>query len=233
MNKSHTELALSASDTVVDIARRVRKLGPSVREVRLALGDNRVLRNYFNIRLLQALCPDKFFFFIVADLGEPKVGESLGIRYYLRSDAIDFEREFSQTHILRHNFSFFEYFVYEARKLLSRIAFHYRRRAPRFRNSRWFSDSSVVLLFAGLIVSVGLLSFIFYFAVSKTYVYISPELSVRTASRNLYYSERAASTGSSIFSRPEEIVVRAVQSTYSHEYVFRTTAYDQASAQNA
>lgn len=233
MSKSHTEIILSASDTVVDIVRRVRRLGASVREVRIVLGDNRVLRNYFNIRLLQVLCPDKFFFFIVSDLGEPKVGESLGIRYYLRSDAIDFEREFSQTHILRHNFSFFEYFAYESRKLLSRIAFHYRRRAPRFRNSPWFSDSSVVLLFAGLIVSIGLLSFIFYFAVSKTYVYISPELSVRTASRNLYYSERAASTGSSIFSRPEEITVRNISASYSHEYAFNVTAYDQASAKNA
>lgn len=49
------------------------------------------------------------------------------------------------------------------------------------------------LIVSGLIMSLSLLLFIFYFAVSKTYVSVLPETTVRPVSANIIFSTNSGS----------------------------------------
>ncbi len=130
---SYREIALAREDSLLDIVMRIRESAGSHREIRLILGENPVFRTYLPVRLLQAVFPDRQFVFIVSDAHERRIGEPLGIRYYTRSDDIEFEREYTRTHILRHNFTFFEYLAYEAKKTALWLAFRYKKSSSRMR----------------------------------------------------------------------------------------------------
>ncbi len=80
---------------------------------------------------------------------------------------------------------------------------------------------------------MALLSFIVYFAVSKTFVYIAPELTVRTASRNLIYQEESTNEPGSLFVQPNSISVRRVEHSTYLEQTFATTVYDANTVKNA
>lgn len=79
-------------------------------------------------------------------------------------------------------------------------------------------------------VSLSLLSFIFYFAVSKTYVTITPELGVKTVSRNIVYSEQKET---SILNSKNTVSVHQVALEVPLDYTFNVTTVDEMSTKNA
>lgn len=138
--------------------------------------DNIHLSNYLNLKLLLYRFPMKRFSFISNNSELKKLGETLGIRFFQKNDDIEFEKEYAKNHILKHNFTFLEYTRYEINKLFSRAVFFSRKKTQVYKNKKIGRDSNVFFLVVGLITSLSLLAFIFYFAVSKTYVTITPEL---------------------------------------------------------
>lgn len=71
--------------------------------------------------------------------------------------------------------------------------------------------------------------FIFYFAVSKTYITINPELDIKTISRNIIFTQKEAS----VLDNKNMINVRPVTVEVPMEYTFNVTAIDEGSTQNA
>lgn len=91
-------------------------------------------------------------------------------------------------------------------------------------------ETNLVLLVSGLIISVSLLAFIFYFAVSKTYVYIAPDFAVKTVSQNLLYSENEAE---SVLDTRQIIAVERMEKTVQIDEIFNISTYDIASVRAA
>lgn len=87
-----------------------------------------------------------------------------------------------------------------------------------------------MLLVLGLVISLSLLAFIFYFAVSKTYVYIRPELSIRTTSRNLVFTEKQENT---ILDTKNVVLVKPVEFEAAMDYSFNVSTYDTGSVKSA
>lgn len=87
-----------------------------------------------------------------------------------------------------------------------------------------------MLLVLGLVISLSLLAFIFYFAVSRTFVYITPELSVRTTSRNLVFTEKQEST---ILDTRNVVMVKPIEYEASMDYSFNVSVYDTGSVKSA
>ena len=76
------------------------------------------------------------------------LAEAAGMRAYAKVDLIDFEEQYAKTHILRHNFGFFEYLWYEIRKIFSRVFFMLEKRKKsglKYR-SGWLVETNLVLL---------------------------------------------------------------------------------------
>ena len=176
-----------------DIARIFARISESSdREITLESPNRSIVYAPFVLRLILARFPDKRFTLVTADSDLRRIAELLGIRVYTRNESREFEDEFSKSNILRHNFTFLEYFWYEIRKLFSKIRFTLERRQKknlRFRSNKILAETNLILLVMGVILSLSLLIFIFYFAVSKTTITITPDFAVKTVSQNLIYQE--------------------------------------------
>ncbi len=125
--------------------------------------------------------------------------------------------------------------MYELRKGFAFFGYWLARRSSVYRRARFISDTNTLLLLIGVGLSVGLLVFIFYFAVSRTYIYITPELSVKTVSRNLLYREEA-NTGSALAGNATDnniISVHPFAIDYALDHTFNISTYDTGSTVNA
>lgn len=220
-------LSVHKYDTLIEIFEQVSKIDSQ--EIQIATEDNISLCNYLNLKLLIYRFPTKRFSFISNNSELKKLGETLGIRFFQKNDDIEFEKEYAKNHILQHNFTFLEYTRYEISKLFSRAMFFSRKKTQIYKNKKIWRDSNVFFLIIGLVTSLSLLAFIFYFAVSKTYVTITPELGIKTVSRNIVFTQKEAS----VLDNKNAVNVRPVNLEIPMEYTFNVTAIDEMSTKNA
>ncbi len=225
MNKK--TLCIDKYDSLIQIFEKISAAGSN--EIQIEVEDNIHLANYLNLKLLLHRFPMKRFSFITNNTELKRLGEPLGIRFFQKSNDIEFEKEYAKNHILRHNFTALEYTRYEINKLFSRFLFLFKKKTNVYKNKKRGQDSHLFFLIIGLTISLSLLVFIFYFAVSKTYVTISPELDVKTISRNMIFTQKEAS----VLDSKNTVNVRPINLEIPMEYTFNVTAIDEMSTQNA
>ncbi|EKE26265.1 MAG: hypothetical protein ACD_4C00350G0001 [uncultured bacterium (gcode 4)] len=230
MNSTNKKLKISNSDTILDIVSLIEKEAIVSSSIYLEVEENDALKNFFNLKLLLFKFNSVKFHIITGDKDLKILWEKLWIKFFYKSDDIEFEENFWKKHILKYNFTFFEFLIYEIKKIFSRIVFFFKKRTLKSRNKKIIEDSNFFLLIFWLIISLSLLSFIFYFAVSKTYVYISPELGIKTVSRNIIFSENWKDN---IFDTKNIVQVKNVSVSASLDYTFNVSTIDASSAKNA
>jgi hypothetical protein len=69
-----------------------------------------------------------------------------------------------------------------------------------------------------------MLIFIFYFAVSKTYIEIIPEISIKTKATNIIYEETSGEI--SMISNELKIPIKKMSQTVTLDYTHKTTGID-------
>lgn len=230
---NHKKIKIENSDSLLQIIKKIEKTlkNTNYDEFFLEINDNDTLKNYLNLKILTSKFAWKKISIITQDKEIRKLGEKLGIKYYCKSDEIEFEERFSKSNVLKHNFSFFEYLNYEIKRFFLKIAFLITKKAKKtYKKNKYNEYSHIFLLAIWLILSFSLLSFIFYFAVSKTYIYISPELSVKTVSRNISYNEKDNNT---IFDNKNVIKINPISINSNLSFSFNVSSIDPASSQNA
>lgn len=225
MNKK--TLCIDKYDSLIQIFEKISAAESN--EIQIEVEDNIHLTNYLNLKLLLHRFPMKRFSFITNNTELKRLGEPLGIRFFQKSNDIEFEKEYVKNHILRHNFTALEYTRYEINKIFSRFVFLFKKKTHIYKNKKRGQDSQLFFLIIGLTISLSLLVFIFYFAVSKTYVTISPELDVKTISRNMIFTQKEAS----VLDSKNTVNVRPINLEIPMEYTFNVTAIDEMSTQNA
>jgi hypothetical protein len=230
MSKIEEGIRIHAQMDIVQIYQKISENPASV--VTLDIEVPSFLSTSYGLKLLIAHFPTKKFQIITTHPILKRIAEHVGIRAYSRADAIEFEQEFAKSHILRHNFTFFEYFLYEIQKLFSKVVFQYRKKSsPKLAyKKKTFFEFNILLLFIGLVLSISLLGFIFYFAVSKTFVTISPDFAVKTVSQNFIYTE--GEEVSVLDTRPI-IAVRRQEVKVELENEFNVASYDVTSVRSA
>lgn len=145
----------------------------------------------------------------------------------------EFERANSGLNLATHNMSMWEYFLYEIKRGYLWLKFVlFERKAtektlPQFKKNNF----QTVLIISGLIASCVLLLFIFHFAISKTIITITPEITVRPVTANILYRQDGA-TGSVLDTR-NTISLRKMELPVETTMKFKVSAIDPASAQTA
>ena len=91
------------------------------------------------------------------------------------------------------------------------------------------NGSHFALIIIGLIMSMTLLLFIFHFAVSKTIITITPQISIRPVSANIIYAE---ATGSVLASK-NTLTLKKIQLPVSYNMTFKLETVDPNSTSNA
>lgn len=117
------------------------------------------------------------------------LAKSLGIQAEQSTFSEEFLRENPDFNLTTHNMSMWEYFLYECRRGLRSVKFFFTKNRQKEEKLPHYKKHNfqIVLIIAGLITSFVLLLFIFHFAISKTIITITPEVTVRPITANIVY----------------------------------------------
>ena len=226
MNKRR--IPLSQHDNLLDVIEKVSLFPDAI--VTLETESCPAISNFISFRILLSRFPDRKFQIVTSERRLKRIADSLGVRTFSKNGDLEFETAYAEKNLLKHNFTFFEYLAYEMRKFFSYIAFRFQKRQKTYKGRKVARDSGALLLVLGLVISLSLLAFIFYFAVSRTYVYITPELSVRTTSRNLVFTEKQENT---ILDTKNVVLVKPIEYEAVMDYSFNVATYDTGSVKSS
>lgn len=146
----------------------------------------------------------------------------------------EFERKYAKSgNFATHNMSMFEYFLYELRRWVSWVKFSLFERKKQEQKLPYYKkrNSQMILIILGLISSFTLLLFIFNFAISRTTVTITPEVTVAPVTANILYKIENG-TGS-VIDKKSFITLKKVEFPVEMTQKFSVETIDPNSALNA
>lgn len=142
-----------------------------------------IIHNYISLKILKTKAKKKDLIIITNDKTARKIGSKLWIKY----------SQIWDSDLLEYNYSPLEYTRYIIKRYFleltqiftdktNNITFEYQKKY-------WNYNSKIWYFLIWLISSIFLFLFIFYFAVNKTYIYITPEINIKTKAENFIFRE--------------------------------------------
>lgn len=127
---------------------------------------------------------------------------------------------------MQHNFSFWEYFEFEIKHFFRDLKEYFlENKSLKYYSLKYSKEQWKIGFFVfAILVSLCVLMMIFYFAVTKTYVFITPEINIREKGKNFIFREMSEETESL---KDNLIQLRKVSKAIYLEDVFGTTWIDE------
>ena len=152
-----------------------------------------VIHDFNSLKILKSTFKNKKLVFVSKDITAKRYFTKLWLHFSLIKDENYLKKNLEKkNNLLKANTSFREYFIYEVQKKGTQIQQKIKKTAERTtkktipkKNSHWFPFILVAGIFA---ISLFLLFFIFYLAVHKTYIHVSPEIEVLKIQRNFQFN---------------------------------------------
>ncbi|MFO0764017.1 MAG: hypothetical protein U0518_04155 [Candidatus Gracilibacteria bacterium] len=132
--------------------------------------------------------------------------------------------------ILKHNFTIFEYFLYECRRGVWHVGRFFARSKKHLTYRRPLKSSNTLLLIFSLSFSFLILIFVFYFSATSTTVEIFPETTVKTLTRNLIFT---TTPNQSAFAKSNEVAMLPLDVMVHLATPFEVNSLDPNSVRNA
>ncbi len=223
-------IKISKDDSIMDIVLKMNESKANELILEFAFWHP-VLHNYLSLKILKNKAEPKKIIIVTSDISSKKIGQKLGIQYSIVKDPKFIEEE----NILKHNFTFFEYLKYEVKN-------YYRNWVNTIKNNKKvnslmkyrysvYNDTFWLSIFFGwFLISLLLFIFIFYFAVNKTYVYITPDIKIETRWANFVFK---SADDESIFDNDRVIKLQEYNESVSIKKEFSTTGIAENSTQKA
>ncbi len=187
---------IKAEDTIIDIVEKIESQNTWDIVLDFPLGHP-ILHNYISLKILKTKVWERKLIIATNDRIGRKIGKQLWIQYSHIKDS-SFYGETSSKKLMTHNFTFFEYLKFQIKSYISEL--RHSLESNKKLNSLWkysriyHEKTSIWIFLWALLLSVLLFVFIYYFAVSKTYIYITPELSVKKEAYNFILNEKEENT---------------------------------------
>lgn len=191
-------IQIEKSDSIVDILTKISNTEEQEIVLQFPFGHP-VLHNYLSLKIIQTKIRKKNLLILTNDKTSKKIWKLLWIKYWKNKNELKKNDSSEAQNIIKENYSFLEYTIYEVKKFFWNIqgniqwniqtnktvnSINYSRNRHKFLHKNIF----MILTSISLII-IWLLIYIFYFAINKTYIEITPEISVKTKSRNYTYVE--------------------------------------------
>lgn len=179
-------------DTIIDIIQKIEQVESWDIFLDIPVGHP-LLHNYISLKILRnKVEKSRRLVIITSDRLSKKIGQTLGIEYSLvrNKDVIE---DASKAQILQENFSMWEYLWYQLKHYKSEVfdIFEQNKKvADLKRKSKKLQEKvPFSLVFWLFFLSILLFVFIYYIAISKTFITIRPELSIRKEALNFTFTE--------------------------------------------
>ena len=215
-------ISIHIDDTIVDIVDKIDKETKDTIILDFPLWHP-VLHNYISLKVLKNKAKNKKLLISTNDKIGKRIGKEIGIEYTnLKNNTFI---ETSQTiNIIKHNYSFFEYLKLQLRSYKQEIFNFFD--AQKKINSLWkysrqqHEKVPVRFFMFTLLIFTWIFLFIYFFAISKTYVYIVPEKTVKKEALNFVLQEN---TWNSILENNNIIETRKISKTIISSDTFAAT----------
>lgn len=217
-------IKVSKQDSIIDIIIKMKLV--SDKEIVLEFPFwHPVLHNYTSLKILKNNAGKKDLVIITSDMTAKKIWKKLWIKYSM----------INSSDILEHNYSFGQYcrvlvknYIWEFKNIFKNNKFEefynpYLRKKQEHKSKIW-------LFLLGLLVSIGLFIFVFYFAVNKTNIYITPEVTIKTAAKNFVFQEESQG---SILSNVNTIALKEISKLVWMTETFGASGIDEDSVSRA
>lgn len=174
-------IKIHKNDSIIDIITKIKN--SKDKEIVLEFPFwHPVLHNFTSLKILKTKAEKKELIIITNDKTARKIWKTLWIKYSISTNP----------DLIEHNYSFWEYFLYTFKNYFREIKDLFLQK----NNEEYikiykknYNKSKIWLFISFLLFSFVLLIFIFYFAVNKTYVYITPEIQVKSKAKNFIFKE--------------------------------------------
>lgn len=217
------------SETITEIIRKIIECEDN--EIIMDFPFNHpILHNYIFLKMIKAKAGNKRVTIVTNDIVSRNIWKPLWINYSIIKDKDFFEEKKISTNLLKHNYTFFEYLIFEIRKYFRKIvnSIFWLNAVKQIKyKSKYYKVQKgwPLFLFFWLFISISMLIFIFYFAVSKTYVEITPDINIKIKAKNITFKEHLE-TEEKIIPDINTIKLRKVTTKVSSESIYKTTWID-------
>lgn len=217
-------IKVSKEDSIIDIIIKIKHVEGNEIVLEFPFGHP-LLHNYTSLRILKTNSWVKELVIITSDITAKKIGRKLWIKYTL----------INNSDLIEHNYSFIEYLKFIIKNYWREIKGVFKKNkleelySPYFQNKKE-QKTKIGIFFITLLVSIGLFVFVFYFAVNKTSVYITPDITIKTAAKNLTFEYKPEE---SIFQDKNIIPLKQVSKLVYLNETFGTTGIDESSVSRA
>jgi len=141
-----------------------------------------ILHNYISLKILKSKAGNKKLIIATSDKIWKKIGKQIGIEYSLIKNKGFIEKN-SWESLLSHNYTFWEYLKFQVswykNEVIDSIQSHKKFHALWKYSRASYEKISISIFILWLLLSIVLFVFIYYFAVSKSYVSIKPDIIVK------------------------------------------------------
>lgn len=215
-------------DTIIDVVNKINNCEDKEILIEFPFWHS-ILHNYMSLKILKNKSGNKRITILTNDLISKKIWVPLWINYSILKDG-DFHKEKNiNQELLKHNFTFFEYFIFVIKKYFNNFI-HFIWTKTWINGLKYYNPYNRVrktwlfFLLVWFITSIWMLAFIFYFAVSKTYIEIVPEITIKTKANNIIYEEWKSDL--SMISKELKVWVTKIGEKSSLKYTHKTTGID-------
>lgn len=174
-------IKINKNDSIVDIILKIKNCKQD--EIILEFPFwHPVLHNYVSLKILKNKSWKKDLVIITNDKTAKKIWKNIWIKYSL----------INNPDLIQYNYTFFEYLLYTFKSYFREIRDVFLKKNTDIiikKYNKKYSNSKIWYFISFLFISFILLIFIFYFAVNKTYIYITPEIEVKTKAENFVFIE--------------------------------------------
>ena len=217
-------IKVNKEDSIIDIIIKIKHIEWNEIVLEFPFGHP-LLHNYTSLRILKTNAKNKDLVIITSDITAKKIGRKLWIKYTL----------INNTDLVEHNYSFIEYLKFLVKNYGREIKGLFKKKkleelySPYFQNKKE-QKTKIGIFFVTLLFSIWLFIFVFYFAVNKTSVYITPDITIRTAAKNLTFEYQPTE---SIYNDKNAIPLKQITKLVYLTETFGTTWIDESSVSRA
>ncbi|MFA5917558.1 MAG: hypothetical protein WC850_04995 [Candidatus Gracilibacteria bacterium] len=184
-------IKVNNTDSIIDIIQKIQKEEKDEIILDFPFGHP-ILHNYLSLKILKNKSGSKQLTIITKDLTSRNIGKRLGINFSIVKDD-NFIEYSGKAKIINHNLTFFEYLKFEIKNYI-KMFLHFISKGSKvdeFRkySLKYYQKSGVGVFILILLLSIFVFFIVLFFVINKTYIYIKPEINVKTVAYNFIFKD--------------------------------------------
>lgn len=184
-------IKVNNNESIIDIIQKIQKEKKDEIIIEFPFWHP-ILHNYLSLKILKNKAWSKTLTIITKDLTCRKIWKRLGINFSIMGDD-EFIESSWKAKIIWHNLTFFEYLKFEIKNYIKMFIYFISKnsKVDEFRkySLQYYQKSWVWVFILIFMLSIFVFFIVLFFVINKTYVYIKPELSIKTVAYNFIFKD--------------------------------------------